>query len=311
MAKSETADKGKKGLIKTMINGFCMALADSVPGVSGGTIAFLMGFYDKFVSSLDDLISGTKEKRKEAVLYLIKLGIGWAIGFGSAVAILTATFENHIYQVSSLFLGFILAAIPIVIYEEKDCLGKKLSRLFMILIGIAVVVLITYFNPTSGSAKSIDFSNLKLGMYLYIFMAGAVAICAMILPGISGSTLLLIFGLYLPIMNAIKGILKFNFKMLPPVIVFALGIVVGVISIIKIIRRALDKHRAATVFLIIGLMLGSFYAIIMGPTTLEVPQKQMTFSTFSPLFFIIGAAIIIGMQVSKMYFEKKQSANAA
>ncbi len=308
MAKTETSDKGKAGIIKTMINGFCMALADSVPGVSGGTIAFLMGFYDKFVSSLDDLISGTKEKRKEAVIYLIKLGIGWAIGFGLAVIILTATFEKHIYQVSSLFIGFILAAIPIVIYEEKDCLKNKLSRLFMILIGIAVVVLITYFNPTGGSSTSIDFGNLKLGMYLYIFMAGAVAICAMILPGISGSTLLLIFGLYMPIISSIKEILNFNFKKLPPVIVFVLGIIVGVIAIIKLIRRALEKHRAATVFLIIGLMLGSFYAIVMGPTTLDVPQKQMTVSTFSPLFFIIGAAIIIAMQASKVYFEKKQSA---
>ncbi len=311
MSKSETSNNGKNGLVKTMINGFCMALADSVPGVSGGTIAFLMGFYDKFVGSLDDLISGTKEKRKEAVLYLIKLGIGWAIGFGLAVVILTATFEKHIYQVSSLFIGFILAAIPIVIHEEKDCLKKRIPMIFMVLIGIAVVVLITYFNPTGGSSNNIDFGNLKLGMYLYIFMAGAVAICAMILPGISGSTLLLIFGLYMPIISSIKEILGFNFKMLPPVIAFALGIVVGVISIIKIIRRALEKHRAATVFLIIGLMIGSFYAIVMGPTTLDVPQKQMTVSTFSPLFFIIGAAIIIAMQASKVYFEKKQSETAA
>ena len=67
--------------IITFIHGFCMALADSVPGVSGGTIAFLLGFYDRFVDSLDDLISGTKEKRIAALKYLIKLGIGWAYTF--------------------------------------------------------------------------------------------------------------------------------------------------------------------------------------------------------------------------------------
>lgn len=305
MEKTEISGKEKTGIIKTIINGFCMALADSVPGVSGGTIAFLMGFYDNFVGALDDLISGTKEKRKAAVFYLIKLGIGWAIGFGLAVFILTATFEKHIYRVSSLFIGFILAAIPIVIHEEKDCLKNKLPMCFMVLIGITIVALITYFNPTGGTTESIDFADLKLGMYLYIFLAGAVAICAMILPGISGSTLLLIFGLYMPVISSIKEILQFNFQKLPPVIAFVLGIVVGVISIIKLIRRALVKHRAATVFLIIGLMLGSFYAIVMGPTTLDVPQKQMTVSTFSPLFFIIGAAIIIAMQASKVYFERK------
>ena len=71
------------------IRGFCMALADSVPGVSGGTIAFLLGFYDKFIDSIDDLLTGTKEERKDAFVFLIKLGIGWISGFVIAVLILT------------------------------------------------------------------------------------------------------------------------------------------------------------------------------------------------------------------------------
>ena len=69
----------------TLLHGFCMALADSVPGVSGGTIAFLMGFYDNFIGSLNALISGSKQERIQAVKYLIKLGIGWVIGFCSSV----------------------------------------------------------------------------------------------------------------------------------------------------------------------------------------------------------------------------------
>ena len=73
-----------------------MALADSVPGVSGGTIAFLLGFYDKFIDSIDDLLTGTKEERKDAFVFLIKLGIGWISGFVIAVLILTSVFESHI-----------------------------------------------------------------------------------------------------------------------------------------------------------------------------------------------------------------------
>lgn len=96
-----------------------MALADSVPGVSGGTIAFLMGFYDNFIGSLNALISGSKQERIQAVKYLIKLGIGWAIGFCSSVLVLANVFESHIYWISSLFIGFIIFAIPVVIYEEK------------------------------------------------------------------------------------------------------------------------------------------------------------------------------------------------
>jgi len=196
--------------IITFIHGFCMALADSVPGVSGGTIAFLLGFYDCFVDSLDDLISGTKEKRIAAVKYLIKLMIGWAIGFCLAVLILANVFETHIYQISSLFMGFIVFAIPIVIMEEKTCLKEKLSRVFFVLIGIALVSAITYFNPVGGGS-GMDLSHPGIAMYLYVFVCGAVAICAMILPGISGSTLLLIFGIYLPIITAIKDILHLQF----------------------------------------------------------------------------------------------------
>lgn len=78
-----------------------MALADSVPGVSGGTIAFLMGFYDKFIGSLNALISGTKAERIDALKYLVKLGIGWAVGFCSSVLVLANVFESQIYRVSS------------------------------------------------------------------------------------------------------------------------------------------------------------------------------------------------------------------
>ena len=104
-----------KDLISNFINGFCMALADSVPGVSGGTIAFILGFYDKFISSLDDLFRGSLEKKKSALVFLIKLGVGWAAGFLLSASILSGLFETHIYVMSSLFIGFIFAAIPLVI----------------------------------------------------------------------------------------------------------------------------------------------------------------------------------------------------
>ena len=94
------------------IRGFCMALADSVPGVSGGTVAFLLGFYDKFITSLDHLMSGTKEERIEAIKFLIRIGIGWVIGMGAAVSVLASIFDDKIYEISSLFLGLIIFAIP-------------------------------------------------------------------------------------------------------------------------------------------------------------------------------------------------------
>ena len=110
-----------------------MALADSVPGVSGGTIAFLLGFYDNLINSLDSLLSNNKEKRNSGKKYLLKLGIGWVIGMAISVLILTSVFEKHIYEISSLFMGFIILSIPIIIKEEKETLrGKYINIIFVI-----------------------------------------------------------------------------------------------------------------------------------------------------------------------------------
>ena len=241
------------------IRGFCMALADSVPGVSGGTIAFLLGFYDKFIDSIDDLLTGTKEERKDAFVFLIKLGIGWISGFVIAVLILTSVFESHIYYISSLFIGFIIFAIPIVIKEEKKCLGTNKKAIPFVLLGIAVVCAITYFNPVSGGNDGVNLDHLTPGLAVFVFFAGVIAISAMVLPGISGSTLLLIFGLYLPIITAIKDMLHLDFSSFWTVVIFGCGVLVGIFSVVKLIRRALEKYRAQTIYLIIGLMLGSIF----------------------------------------------------
>ena len=111
--------------ILNFIRGFCMALADSVPGVSGGTIAFILGFYDDFVNSLNNLISGDKDGRINALRFLGKIGIGWIVGFILSVLFITSIFEKNIYEINSLFLGFIIASIPLIVKSEINTLMKS------------------------------------------------------------------------------------------------------------------------------------------------------------------------------------------
>lgn len=276
-----------------------MALADSVPGVSGGTIAFLLGFYDQFIDSIDDLMTGNKEKKKNALSFLIKMGIGWVCGMVLAMLVLASVFETHIYAISSMFIGFIVFAIPVVAMEEKDSLSHGKKHIPFAILGIIIVCAITYFNPVSGGGSGVNLEHLTLGTAIFVFVAGMIAISAMVLPGISGSTLLLIMGLYLPIVTAIKDILHFDFSAFPTVFIFGCGVLVGIFGVVKVIRRALEKYRAQTIYLIIGLMLGSIYAVIMGPATLDTPQPAMSLSTFNLIFFIIGGVIILGMQKLK------------
>lgn len=278
--------------------GFCMALADSVPGVSGGTIAFILGFYDKFVTSLNNIIFGNKKEKKEAVFFLIKLGIGWIIGMLIATLVLTSLFEKHIYAISSLFLGFIIFSIPFIIKEEKNCLKNNRKNIMFLILGVVIVSLITYFNPVS-KGYGINITTFNFGLAIYIFVSAMVAISAMVLPGISGSTLLLIFGLYMPIMNAIKSFIHLDFSYFKVLFIFGSGVIIGIVLVIKLIKEALQKFRSQTVYMIIGLMIGSLYAIVMGPTTLETSQSAMNLSTFNIIWFIFGGIIIFGLEKIK------------
>lgn len=286
------------------IRGFCMALADSVPGVSGGTIAFLLGFYDKFITSLDHLMSGTKRERIEAIKFLMRIGVGWVVGMGAAVSVLASIFDQRIYEISSLFLGLIIFAIPMIWQEEKDSLKGKYQNIPWAVFGIVLVAAITFFNPVSGKGVNISVEHLNITLVLYIFVVAMIAISAMVLPGISGSTMLLIFGLYVPIISALKELLHLNFSYLPVIIIFGLGVLAGIAVVIKTIRRALEKHRSQMIYFIIGMMIGSLYAIVMGPTTLENTKAAMSIETFHPIFFLIGIAILFVLEKIKAMSEK-------
>ncbi|MBQ3584204.1 MAG: DUF368 domain-containing protein [Lachnospiraceae bacterium] len=303
-------------MIMRFIQGFCMALADSVPGVSGGTIAFLLGFYDDFIGSLNDIVSKDKNKRKNAIIFLIKIGIGWVVGMVLAILFITAVFESNIYQISSLFIGFIIFAIPIIIMEEKKCLKGKYLNCIFVLIGAAFVAGITYFSNSSILSEGVNlaFGELNIGLCVLLLVAGMVAISAMVLPGISGSTILMIFGLYLPVITAIKDILHLKFEYIPAVVIFGIGVIIGALLVVRLIKKMLEKFRSQTVYFIIGMMLGSLYSIAMGPTTLKDSEgvlkglKMLSFDTFSVVFFVIGGVIIFGLQALKTIMEKKENA---
>lgn len=284
-------------MIRHLINGFCMAVADSVPGVSGGTIAFIMGFYDQLIGSINDLLYEKGEKRKAAILYLVKLGIGWLAGMIGAVLILARVFETQIYFISSLFLGLIIASIPFIYKEEKKAFTESKGNIIFSLIAALLVVGIVLFNQNT-QLPTVNIQIVSIPMLLYVFFAGMIAVSAMFLPGISGSTLLLIFGLYIQIITGIKEVLYFNFSSLPGLFAFGLGIITGALTIVKGIKIALDKQRSKLMYSVLGLMIGSLYAILLGPTSLAQPKEQLTIYNFNILAFIIGIILVAILQLT-------------
>lgn len=295
-------------MLKDAADGFCMALADSVPGVSGGTVAFILGFYDRFIGSINQLVFGHRKEKLKGLKYLLKLGIGWIIGMGLAVFVLNALFEQHIHFISSLFIGFIIGALPVVCMDEAETVKDWKKGILFLAAGILLVVGITMLN-TGTSAASMNLSAFTWGLALKLFLIGMAAISAMFLPGISGSTILLVCGAYMPIMKALKELMQLQFACLPAVIVFSLGLIAGAASVVKLIQAGLSHYRTQMIYFILGMMAGSLYAVVMGPTTLDVPQAPLSPANFSLTACLIGAAAVIAMQAVKVNETRKEDAS--
>lgn len=143
-----------------------------------------------------------------------------------------------------------------------------------------------------------------IGTALYAFAAGALAISAMVLPGISGSSLLMSCGLYLPVIAAMKDLLHFQFGQFWLLAAVGLGVLAGFAIAPHCIRGWMRKAPGAVTYAVLGMMLGSLYAIVVGPTTLKVSQYAMTISDFHLLWFALGIAVMLGLEALKRRVQK-------
>lgn len=282
-------------------HGLCMALADSVPGVSGGTIAFILGFYDDLLHALQGLFNGKGPVRRQSLRALLRFGIGWGVGMAACILALAELFELHVYFMCSLFLGLSAAAFPLVARAERGALRNTARYAPLALLGAALVVGLTLLREDAAVSLRVDFSELRVWPLLYLFVSGAIAVSAMILPGISGSTLLLIAGVYLPAMHALRQLLRLDFSGLPGILALGLGAAAGAALAARAIRAALRRFRSQMVWLILGLMAGSLYAIVMGPAGLQTPQTPVSLQTFSLPGFLLGATVLLLLELLRAH----------
>ena len=281
-----------------------MSLGGSVPGVSGGTVAFLMGFFDDLINAVNAFVTKGAAKKKP-LFFLLRLGAGYILGIALATLLVTKFFEAHIYPVSSLFIGITLFSVPLVIREERATLKDKPVQALWVLPGCALIVGITLLSGLGTGAASSVWVQIALA-----FPAGILVACAMIMPGISGAAIFYIFGLYQAVFNGIKGLVHLDFSALPMLLSMALGGIVGLFGVVKGVKWLLAHQRRRTIWCIIGMMLGSLYSIWVGPQTLDPPQEALTFSSFNWLFFIIGGLIIAAFAALKIVLEKRNEKKA-
>lgn len=295
-----------KGYALLVLKGMGMGAADVVPGVSGGTIAFIAGIYDELINSIKSI---NKESLKlfftgkwrafwqyinGSFLFSILSGIG--ISIFSLAKVITWLLTDHPILVWSFFFGLVLASTWFV---GKDIKGWNWKTILAFMAGAGIAYYITVATPSETP------SNL-----LFIFLCGAIAICAMILPGISGSFILVLLGKYFFIMEAVKNL------HLVVLLFFAAGACIGITTFSRILSYALKKIRDITLAVLTGFMLGSLNKVWPWKETIETYTdshgvvKPLVETNIFPNQYVWEAIALMVIGFLTVYFLEKLSAKA-
>ncbi|UXR86331.1 DUF368 domain-containing protein [Staphylococcus felis] len=244
--------------------GFAMGTSDLIPGVSGGTIALLLGIYDDFIASVSGVFS---KNFKKSLLFLIPIIIGMGLAIGILSSLINYLLAEHITPTMFFFTGLIIGIIPFLLRISKYKETYKTQHWIVMVIAIIILAIMAYFSTgtTHGKPTSIDMSPAMLIKY---FIAGMCASSAMLLPGISGSFILLLFGVYGTVTYSISELVHLNFNALPVIMVVGLGILSGFLIESKLITYLLEHYTYLTYAAILGLVIGSLFSVFPGlPST--------------------------------------------
>ena len=309
------------------VKGVCMGAADVIPGVSGGTIAFITGIYDQFVGSLNNIDSTAvkllfKGRIKELWkhingTFLVSLFAGILFSVLSLAKLMQYLLTWHPIETWAFFFGLIVASVIFIGKGVEKWRGKDY---LMYVLGIALGVVICTLSPTTTPDA-----------LWFIFLSGAIAICAMILPGISGSFILLILGKYQFIMGVISDLTS-GINLVENIIiigVFGIGAVVGLLSFSKFLHWLLEKYQRQTILVMVGFITGSLVKVwpwsnmeaiakSQFPELADLPSEVMIETlpgfmnqiemhyTGAIIFAIIGFVLITGIEMAGKIIAKKR-----
>ena len=298
-----------------VVRGFCMGAADIVPGVSGGTIALIFGIYSRLIDNVRqgaralgsfvklDVRTGFERIKAIEWSFLIPLLAGILIALASLSHFLEGLLEDHPEEMAGLFLGLVAASV-IIAWKQVTAWNNEAYAIVAI-VAVAAFVLLGFQSGAISNPSAIQF-----------FGAGCIAICAMILPGISGSFLLLMMGMYAPLLTAV------NDREIPDVAVFGVGAIIGLALFSTLLHWLLEHHGDRVLAAIIGLMIGSVRVLWPWPNGVGVISEEedevvkgtdLGWADDVAAFFwptilaVVAFAIVLGIS---MYGERRAAARA-
>lgn len=281
--------------ILDVIKGIFIGIANIIPGVSGGTLAVSMGVYSKII----DAINNMAKDLKNSIKTLLPYGIGIIIGIAALSFIISFLFENYEMPTISCFIGLVLGGVPLILHKVKDEKVKYTHMISFILM-LALIIVPTLIAIETPVIQQVELNFINILIFVGL---GIISAAAMVIPGVSGSMILMMLGYYnlilTTISETIKALVQFDFSNLISGIAillpFGIGIVLGIIVISKIIAKVLKRYPNATYWGILGLIVASPFSIII----------KSTFSITGPIELLICLIFFgIGFLVSNKLGEK-------
>lgn len=281
-------------MVKSIFKGMLIGIANIIPGVSGGTMMVSMGIYDKLIHCITHLFS----EFKKSVAFLFPIAVGMGIAIIASAFGLEWLFESFPVQANMLFIGLILGSLPIMWKNVKSS-KIKAGHLIAALAFFALVVGMAAFGGTEGASADLSFGLVNV---IKLFVVGVIASATMVIPGVSGSMVLMLMGFYYPVLNAIKdffkdlaaldidGILRGCGILIP----FGIGVVVGIFGIAKLVEIIFEKFPLYAYWAIIGLIVSSPIAILLMGTFPAVTVLSAVTGVIA-----LGVGIVIAMKLGE------------
>ncbi|MBO5376655.1 MAG: DUF368 domain-containing protein [Bacilli bacterium] len=274
-----------------VLKGFFMGIANIIPGVSGGTIAIILGIYEQFISSISHLLSDLKKNLK----FLIPIVIGMGLSILLLSGVIEYSYDNFPLPTMMFFVGLVIGGIPMLfknILHKKE--NKEVSSYLIMFLTFSLVIFMACADLIFGTTTEVNLSSLNVGGYIILFGVGVIAAATMVIPGISGSLMLMLLGYYYPIVRTISDLVKFNniFSNIMVLGVFGIGVLVGMVLISKLLEMLFKKFKTKTYFGVLGFIFASIIAIPIS-TCLERGDLNTTIpNVIISIIFLIAGSIV-------------------
>lgn len=281
--------KSIKDVLISIFVGFSIGLSVIVPGISGSAIAMIMKVYDKLMYAFSNIF----KKFKLCVVFLIPIIVGIVVGFGLGLVLVKILLEAFPFITICFFVGLMIGTYPILFKEIKGE-ALKANKILLFAAGVVIPLIFSAVSLLSGADNSLAILNPL--HYVLFFVIGILVSLTQLIPGLSATVLLMIFGYYSSLMENIGLELLGNFKLLLVYVAMGFGFVVGTLMFSKIINKLLDTQRKPFFFVICGLSVGSVISVFLGNDCMEIykiwtPDAMLIDMLLGLAFLLLGFAV--------------------